>query len=95
MGDLVAAQRAVNFLSQFRLFGQNVTIRPSNNPSINSVRNPSDRDDGSPSLKEYWESKANRFLTVKSASKNRLPMASSNVYWFNAPFGIEEQFILM
>lgn len=90
MGDVAALDRCVGSLNRLTLFGADLQLSYSKQPFLHEVSQPFILPDGSPSFRDFMNSKNNRFNNPNIASKNRILPPSHVLHFFNAPLGITE-----
>lgn len=94
MSDAGQVQTAIEHLHGANLFGAKLALRPSKQPSLRDINDPFDMPDGTPSFKDYTNSRNQRFLTPESASRNRIIRPQAVLHWYNAPPGIQDSQIM-
>jgi heterogeneous nuclear ribonucleoprotein L len=85
LGDPMSADRAIENLSGFALMANQLLIRPSKQTMIMDVPQPYELPDGSPSFKDFSNSRNNRYNTPQMASKNRHFRPSRALHYWNCP----------
>jgi heterogeneous nuclear ribonucleoprotein L len=95
MGDVHAVDRCFNSLNKTILFGNELQISYSKQAFLHDVMQPFSLPDGSPSFKDFMGNKNNRFRNPEVASKNRILPPSRVLHFFNAPFGISEDELIV
>ncbi|GAU96767.1 hypothetical protein RvY_08159 [Ramazzottius varieornatus] len=85
MHDGHAAGLCINQLNGIHLFGSKLQVGASRQPNLNEVPNPYELPDGSPSFRDYGNSRNNRFSTAEMAAKNRIQPPTRCLHFFNAP----------
>lgn len=90
MGDVAALDRCVGSLNRVSMFGADLQLSYSKQPFLHEVSQPFILPDGSPSFRDFVNSKNNRFNNPDIASKNRILPPSHVLHFFNAPLGITE-----
>lgn len=91
MGDIGALNRSLSSLNRVSMFGTDMQISYSKQPFLHEVSQPFSLPDGTPSFKDFMNSKNNRFNNPDIASKNRILPPSPVLHFFNAPLGITEE----
>lgn len=95
MGDPTAAQRVIHYCNTMTLFGGQIRISFSKQPSIAyNVDTPFVLSDGTASFKDYTGSSLNRYLTPSKALKNQIYWPTDKLHFFNFPKGIETDKVL-
>lgn len=91
MGDPVAAKRTCDYLVRCEAFGKPIQLKVSKQEYVKDSGVPPMLKDGTPSMKNYDDSRNQRFLTPEAAAKNRLCGPSERLYFFNSPPDITEE----
>ena len=94
MANGTAALCALEHLQHASLFGTKLSMHHSQAPAIYDPPGPpAQLDDGTPSIKDYNESRLNRFSTPEFASKNKLVAPTRTLHFFNCPPSFDERLI--
>lgn len=94
MSNAQQVATAIEYLHGATLFGAKLALRPSKQTSLRDINDPFDMADGTPSFKDYTNSRNQRFLTAESAARNRIVRPQAVLHWYNAPPGIDDKTIV-
>uniref|UniRef100_A0A5S6QNS4 RRM domain-containing protein n=1 Tax=Trichuris muris TaxID=70415 RepID=A0A5S6QNS4_TRIMR len=94
MSDPKSAQRVIDYLHNAVIFNKTIHVCFSRQPYLNEVRDPPPMHDGSPSYKEYSDSRLQRFTSPHIATKNRVIQPQKYLYFFNAPPNVTEDHLV-
>lgn len=95
MGDGIAVDRSLNSVNKITLFGNELQVSYSKQAFLHDVLNPFTLPDGTPSFKDFMGNKNNRFRNPEVAIKNRILPPSRVLHFFNAPFGISDDELIV
>ena len=86
MGDPASVERALRHLGNVKVFGCTFKLDVSRSvKTIEDVRVRFDLPDGSPSCKDYWGNRNNRFSNPERAAKNRIIGPTKCLHFYNCP----------
>ena len=91
MGDSLSVERAITSLNKLQIYEGEIQLSFSKQQFLNDIKQPFDLPDGTTSFKDYMGNRNNRFTNPDSANKNRNPLPTDVLHFFNAPFGITEE----
>ncbi|KFD52704.1 hypothetical protein M513_06360 [Trichuris suis] len=94
MSDQKSAQRVIDYLHNATIFNKIIHVSFSRQPYLNEVRDPPSMHDGTPSYKEYSDSRLQRFTSPHIATKNRVIQPQKYLYFFNAPPNVTEDHLI-
>ncbi|CDW55109.1 RRM 5 and RRM 1 and RRM 6 domain containing prote in [Trichuris trichiura] len=94
MSDQKSAQRVIDYLHNATIFNKTIHVSFSRQPYLNEVRDPPSMHDGTPSYKEYSDSRLQRFTSPHIATKNRVIQPQKYLYFFNAPPNVTEDHLI-
>ncbi|CAI4228641.1 unnamed protein product [Auanema sp. JU1783] len=84
----------MGYLQGVTLFGMTIELKPSFQAGVREVKEPFDMPDGTPSFKDFTNSRNQRFSTAEAALRNRLTVPTRVIHWYNAPPEMDGQKIL-
>ncbi|CAJ0583397.1 unnamed protein product, partial [Mesorhabditis spiculigera] len=85
MGQPAQVTSVLQFLQGMEMFGCNITIRPSKQTEVREQGAIFQLPDGSPSFRDYSNSRNQRYSTPELAFRNRVCAPTNTIHWFNAP----------
>jgi heterogeneous nuclear ribonucleoprotein L len=94
MNSAAPIYNVLNHLNNTYFYGKKMQIQVTKQSILNPVSRPGELKDGTPSYRDYTNSRNNRFQSTDAAQRNK-PVAPANVlHWFNGPPGMDEQKVI-
>ncbi|CAJ0935219.1 unnamed protein product, partial [Mesorhabditis belari] len=94
MGQPAQVTSVLQFLQGMEMFGCILTIRPSKQMEVREQGAVFSMPDGSPSFRDYSNSRNQRYSTPELAFRNRVCAPTNTIHWFNAPVTMTEDKIV-
>ncbi|PAV57005.1 hypothetical protein WR25_01743 isoform C [Diploscapter pachys] len=91
MGRPQETTNVLGYLQGLELFDLKLEFKPSHQEGVHYLREPFMLPDGTPSFRDYTESRNQRFSTPEMISRNRVVYPTTTLHWYNAPGNMDEE----
>ncbi|VDN00887.1 unnamed protein product [Thelazia callipaeda] len=90
MGNVRQVYTAIDNLHGTVIFGNKLALRPSKQQVLHEIRDPFILPDGTPSYRDFNNSRNQRYTTPELAGRNRIVKPTHVLHWYNAPVTMTE-----
>ncbi|VDK73476.1 unnamed protein product [Litomosoides sigmodontis] len=91
MGSVRQVYTTIDNLHGTMIFGNKLALRPSKQQILHEIRDPFILPDGTPSYRDYTNSRNQRYTTPELAARNRIVKPTHVLHWYNAPVTMTEE----